>query len=106
VFAHLMGLLILAISSILAVLILLWVSLIAVWMGAGFDGNQMAQIALVAGVIMFSLVAIATLLFSINKSRLDRARALAIENEMARNLVTVNEYRKAVLDLEKASNGK
>jgi hypothetical protein len=31
---------------------------------------------------------------------------LALENEMARNLVTVNEYRKAVLDLEKASNGK
>ncbi len=101
-----MGLLILAISSILAVLILLWVSLIAVWMGAGFDGNQMAQIALVAGVVVFSLAAVATLLFFINRSRLDRARAMAIETELARNLITINDYRKAVLDLEKASNGK
>ena len=101
-----MGLLILAISSILAVLILLWVSLIAVWMGAGFDGNQMAQIALVAGVVVFSLAAVATLLFFITRSRLDRARAMAIETELARNLITINDYRKAVLDLEKASNGK
>ena len=101
-----MGLLILAISSILAVLILLWVSLIAVWMGAGFDGNQMAQIALVAGVVVFSLAAVATLLFFINRSRLDRARAIAIETELARNLITINDYRKAVLDLEKATNGK
>jgi hypothetical protein len=101
-----MGLLILAISMIIAVLILLWVSLISVWMGAGFDGTQAAQIALVAGVIVFTLVAVATLLFTIGRSRLDRARAIALELELARNLVTVNEYRKAVLDLEKASNGK
>jgi membrane protein implicated in regulation of membrane protease activity len=101
-----MGLLILAISSILAVLILLWVSLIALWTGAGFDGNQIAEIALVSGVIVVTLVAAATLLFSINRSRLDRARAMALETELARNLVTVNEYRKAVLDLEKATNGK
>lgn len=106
VFAHLMGLVILVISTVLALLILLWVSLVAVWMGAGFDGTQTASIALVAGVIVFTLVAVATLLFFVNKARLDRARAIAIESEIARNLVTINAYRQAVLDLEKASNGK
>ena len=73
-----MGLVILVISTVLALLILLWVSLIAVWMGADFDGTQTASIALVAGVIVFTLVAVASLLFFVNKSRLDRARARAI----------------------------
>lgn len=106
VFAHLMGLVILVISTLLAVLILLWVSLVAVWMSAEFDGTQAAQIAMVVGVIVFTLVAVAALLFFVNKSRLDRARAIAIETELARNLVTINGYRQAVLDLEKATNGK
>lgn len=101
-----MGLLILAISSLLAVLILLWVSLAMVWMGAGFDATQVSQITLIAGTIFATLVFVAALLFFANKARLDRARTLAIEAELAKNLVTVNNYRQAVLDFEKASDGK
>jgi hypothetical protein len=101
-----MGLIILGVITLLSVLILLWVSLLVVWTAVDFQGTEIAQISLISGVIVFTLVATAVLLFFGNKSRVDRARAIAIENEMARNLVTINEYRQAVLDFEKAMNGK
>jgi len=104
IFKNLMTFVVLAVSAFLLVLILLWVTLLTLWSSAGVDVLQ--QIALVSGIVVASVAVVVAVMVFANKARLDRARAASLEAEVARNLVVVNEYRQAVLDYEKASNGK
>jgi hypothetical protein len=106
IFKNLMTFVVLAVSAFLVGLILLWVTLLTIWLGPGVNSQLVQQITVVAATTIFTVfLAVAVLVFA-NKARLDRAKAASLEAEVARNLVVVNEYRQAVLDYEKASNGK
>lgn len=106
IFKNLMTFVILAVSAFLLVLVLLWVTLLSIWIGEGVKPELAQQITVVAATAIFTVfLAVAVLVFA-NKARLDRAKAASLEAEIARNLLVVNEYRQAVLDYEKASNGK
>lgn len=106
IFKNLMTFVVLGVSAFLLVLILLWVTLLSIWLGSGVNAALAQQITVISATVVFTVfLAVAVLVFA-NKARLDRAKAASLEAEVARNLVVVNEYRQAVLDYEKASNGK
>lgn len=106
VFKNLMSFVVLAVSAFLLVLVLLWVTVLVIWLQSDMTPNIAGEITWTASLVIFTIFAVAALLFFANKARLDRAKAASIEVEIARNLLVVNEYRQAVLDYEKASNGK
>jgi magnesium-transporting ATPase (P-type) len=106
IFKNLMTFVVLAVSAFLLVLILLWVTLLSIWVGSGVDAGVVQQIAVISATVIFTVLLGVVVLVFANKARLDRARAASLEAEVARNLVVINEYRQAVLDYEKASNGK
>lgn len=101
-----MGFFILLVGVTLTLFILLWITLIAVWTNPSFDSGVVTSIALISGVVVVSGFAAASVVFFLNKARLDRIRAQSLELELAKNLVIVNEYRKTLLDVERALDGK
>ena len=106
VFKNLMAFVVLAVSLFLVVLVLLWVTLVALWLGNSFTSPKLAQMTLVVCTVLVTVAVVVVLIWFLSKVRLDRAKAAAAEAELAKNLVVVNNYRQAVLDYEAARNGK
>jgi hypothetical protein len=106
IFKNLMAFVVLAVSAFLLVLVLLWVTLLSIWLGSEEAAGAVETITVISATVIFTVFLAVVVLVFANKARLDRAKAASLEAEVARNLVVVNEYRQAVLDYEKASNGK
>ena len=106
VFKNLMTVVVLAVSAFLLALVLLWATLVSIWVSAGIGASLVQQITVLAATVIFTVFLAVVVLVFANKARLDRAKAASLEAEVARNLVIVNEYRQAVLDYEKSSSGK
>jgi len=106
IFKNLMTFVVLAVSAFLLVLVLLWVTLLSIWLGSGVSAALAQQITVISATVIFTVLLVVAVLVVASKARLDRAKAANLEAELARNLVIVNDYRQAVLDYEKASNGK
>jgi membrane protein implicated in regulation of membrane protease activity len=106
VFKNLMAFVVLAVSLFLLVLVLLWVTLLALWLGNSFTSPQLAQMTVLVCTVLATIAVVVIVLWFVNRARLDRAKAAAAETELAKNLVVVNNYRQAVLDYEAARNGK
>ena len=106
VFKNLMAFIVLAVSAFLLVLVLLWVSFLVIWNASNLNPTSVQVFTTIVAAVIFTVFAAAALLYFVNKARLDRAKAAAIELELAQNLVLINGYRQAVLDYEAASSGK
>jgi Tfp pilus assembly protein PilF len=63
------------------------------------------SIVWIASSVICSVFIVVICLVLYNKLRLNRARAAAMELEVARNLLVVNDYRQAVLNFEKVKSG-
>lgn len=102
---NLFGILALVVSAFLVGLIMVWATLFFIWSNNGESGSlELDMFGLFYTVISVLFIVIISL-FLLSRARLYRARALSQELEIARNLIVVNEYRRAVIDIEKATSG-